>query len=73
MGYKRFVFRMAEASAKRERLVMNRKGPREGYTAASEASHPLCPCRLPLRANCIERETSGYEAAWDRGRKGERR
>ena len=28
---RRFVFRMAEASAKREWLVMNRKGPWEGY------------------------------------------
>ena len=45
---RRFVFLIVEASAKREGLVRNRKGP---------------PSRLPLRAHFHrERETSGYEA-----------
>ena len=48
---------MAEASAKREWLVMNRKGPWEGYRRQT-----LSPSRLPLRAH--RRETSGYEAAF---------
>ena len=50
---RRFVFRMA--SAKREWLVMNRKGPWEGYR---------CPLPAFLCAHIfIKRETSGYEAA----------
>ena len=53
---RRFVFRMVESSAKRDSLVMNRKGPWEGYS-----------CLLPA-FSCAhifierERETSGYEA-----------
>ena len=45
---RRFVFRMAEESAKREWLVMNRKGPWEGYR---RQSRPLSPSRLPLRVH----------------------
>ena len=41
----RFVFRIVEASAKRERLVMNRKGPWEGYR--QQAKRRLARCLLP--------------------------
>ena len=47
-----------------ERLVMNRKGPWEGYRR--QAKRRLARCLLPafLCAHIfIERETSGYEAA----------
>ena len=60
---RRFVFRTVEASAKRERLVMNRKGPWEGYRR--QAKRRLARCLLPAFL-CphifFERETSGYEA-----------
>ena len=49
-----------------ERLVMNRKGPWEGYRR--QAKRRLARCLLPafLCAHIfIERETSGYEAAWN--------
>ena len=65
---------MVEASSKRERLVMNCKGPWEGYWRQAKkhakrrlalTSRPLSPSRLPLRARFHrerERETTGYEA-----------
>ena len=46
---RRFVFRMAEASAKCEWLEMNRKGPWEGYRR--RAKRRLARCLLPLRAH----------------------
>ena len=52
---RRFVFLMAEASVKREWLVMNLKGPWEGYRRF------LLPAFLCAYI-FIERETSGYEA-----------
>ena len=61
---RRFDFHMAEASAKREWLVMNRKGPWEGYRRAGEAtSRPLSPSRLPLRAHFHRKRD-----VWVRGR-----
>ena len=60
---RRFVFRMAEASAKREWLVMNRKGPWEGYRRQAK---PAARCLLPafLCGHIFnKRETSGSEAA----------
>ena len=51
---------MAEASAKREWLVMNRKGPWEGYR---QQSRPLSPSRLPLRAHFHQKRD-----VWVRGR-----
>ena len=50
---RRFVFLIVEASAKREWLVMNRRGPWEGYSFL-----PAFLCAHIF----IERETSGYEA-----------
>ena len=60
---RRFVFCMAEASAIREWVVMNRKGPWEGYRR--QAKRRLARCLLPayLCAHIfIKRETSRYEA-----------
>ena len=54
-----FVFRIVEASAKRERLVMNRKGPWGGYRR--QAKRRLLPAFLCPHF-FFERETSGYEA-----------
>ena len=54
---RRFVFRMVEASAKRRCVVMNRKGPWEGYR------RPLSPYRIPLHAH-FHRERD----VWVRGR-----
>ena len=45
---RRFAFLIIKATAKREWLVMNRKGPWEGYRRRAHIF--------------IERETSGYEA-----------
>ena len=55
---RRSVFRMVEASAKRERLAMNLKGPWVGYRWQA-VSFPPCFARAHI---FIERETSGYEA-----------
>ena len=48
---RRFVFRMVEASAKREWPVMNRNGPWEGYRRRAKRLCPLSPSLLPLRAH----------------------
>ena len=61
---RRFVFRMAEASAKREWLVMNRKGPWEGYRQQAKLRRSLLsPSRLPLRAHFHQKRD-----VWVRGR-----
>ena len=54
------VFRMVEASAKREWLVMNRKGPWEGYRRQAKPVVSFPPSFARIFSS---RETSGYEAA----------
>ena len=66
---RRFVFRFVEESAKREWLVMNRKGPWEGYSRLAQ-SRPLSPSRLPLSAHFHqERDVwvrGSYTKEWNR-------
>ena len=59
-----FDLQMAKASAKREWLVMNRKGTMGRVQTAGEAtSRPLSPSRLPFRAHFHRKRD-----VWVRGR-----
>ena len=62
---RRFISRIVEASAKRERLVMNRKGPWKRYRwRAKPHVSPVVsfPPSFARSFSSRERETSGYEA-----------
>ena len=59
---RRFVFRTVEAKSKRQRLVMNREGPWEGYRRQAKRRLTRCLLSAFLCPHIFfERETSGYE------------
>ena len=78
--HRRFVFRMTEASAKREGLVINRKGPWEGYSLPPIVSFPPSSARTfsskERRLGTRQRpraNTKILEVAWDQALKSGKR